>query len=92
MESQDKCNSGFKLFEIIYLKTLIIVYKAKTYVLPKIVQTLFVETGNVHNYFTRGSSSGKFSVKSVKTKVKSMCISVKGVVLYFGIIKNIFCY
>ena len=74
--------SCLKLFDIIDLKTLMIVYKAKHRLLPENLQCLLIEFCETHNYNTRSSSKGNFTLRCINTRAKSMCISVRGIKLW----------
>ena len=71
-----------KFQDVINMKTLLIVHRAKNNNLPTKIQKLFKSIDNTHSYFTRSSSKGNFDVKYRRTKMKSMTISVKGVKLW----------
>ena len=58
--SKYKC---LKFHELVYLKTLIIVHKAKNDLLPINVKIWFNKTEDVHKYNTRASPRGHFDEK-----------------------------
>ena len=68
-----------KFVDIVKLKTAIVMYKAKNCLLPKNVQNLFTSSSDCH-YITRQKCN--FKHKFVRTKSKSMCISVYGIKLW----------
>ena len=76
-----------KFQDLINLKTLLIVLRAKNNNLPAKIQKLFKSIDNTHSYFTRSSSKGNFDVKYCQTKMKSMTISVKVVKLWIELNK-----
>jgi hypothetical protein len=71
-----------KFLDIVKLKTLAIVYKAKNEQLPENIQSLFLKSIDVHTHNTRSSSKGNFNVKFCRTRLKSMSISIVGVKLW----------
>ena len=71
-----------KFQDLINLKTLLIVHRAKNNNLPAQILKLFKSIDNTHSYFTRSSSKCNFDVKYCRTKMKSMTISVKAVTLW----------
>ena len=77
-----------KFCDIVKLKTLLIMYKAKKNVLPPNLQTLFQETSAVHNHCTRSSGNGNFDISYCRTKLRSMTISIVGVKLWNSINVN----
>ena len=70
-----------KFLDIVKLKTLIIIYKAKNNMLPNNLQKMFTTIKEIHSYGTRSSRKGNFNVKYCKTKRKLMSISIIGVKL-----------
>jgi hypothetical protein len=68
-----------KLYDLIELKTATVMYKARYGQLPTNVQALF-KIGTDRYYSTR--QVNKFKQSYVRTKLKSMCISVQGVKLW----------
>ncbi len=76
---QFKC---LKFLDIIKLKHLIIIFKAKNNMLPINLQKMFITTDQIHSYSTRSSRKGNFNVKFCHTKRKAMSISIIGVKLW----------
>ena len=68
-----------KLEDLINLKTIMIMYKAKNNLLPRNIQRLFQIVQNQH-YETR--QTGQFSLQYYRTNFKSMSVSVYGVKLW----------
>ena len=68
-----------KLEDMIELKTLVVMYKAKNNCLPVNIQNIF-EIRKEPRYRTR--QTGHFVVKYFRTNIKSHCISIKGVKLW----------
>ena len=68
-----------KLEDMIKLKTLVVMYKAKNNCLPVNIQNIF-EIRKEPRYRTR--QTGHFVVKYFRTNTKSHCISIKGVKLW----------
>ena len=64
-----------KLYDLIKLNTLIVLFKARARALPlKLMSFFSMNTDNVHT--TR--QKGNFKELYCRTKIKSMCVSVKG--------------
>ena len=83
---QYKC---LKFLDIVKLKTLIIIYKAKNNMLPINLQILFITIYGIHSYGTRSSKKGNFNVKFCKTKRKLIPISIMGVKLWKQLDANV---
>ena len=75
-----------KFHDLVQFKTATIMYKAKNKLLPTNIQHLF-DTKEHLNYNLRGKN--KFSTKYVRTKAKTMCVSVVGVKIWNNIDNNI---
>ena len=71
-----------KFKDIVNLKTLVVVFKAKHNLLPFNVQKLFTENHCIHTYNTRSSSKGNFITKYCRTKLRSMNVSFRGIKLW----------
>ena len=78
-----------KMVDIINLKTLVIVYKAKHNLLPANLQRLFHSVNDSHKYLTRSSTRGNFSKNYVRSALKSRCITFKGVQLWNDLQLNV---
>lgn len=74
---QYKC---LKFMDLIEYKSCIIMFKAKNLLLPPTLQKYFIRSCDIHSYSTRNSQ--KYHQVLVKSKLKSMCISIKGVKLW----------
>ncbi len=72
--------SALKFFDLVKFKTAQIIYKAKNNLLPSIIQNLFHEREGCRKYDLRGKL--KLQQQSVRSTLKSMCISVGGVILW----------
>ena len=70
-----------KLPDLIHYKILIILFKAKYQLLPENLHKYFVNMDSVHSYSTRSTSQGNFCHGS-KTKLRQMCLSIKGVQIW----------
>ena len=71
-----------KILDIVKLKTLIIIYKAKNNMLPINLQKTNIHNKETHSYGPRFSTKGKFNVNFCKTKRKLMSISIMGVKIW----------
>ena len=78
-----------KLPELISLKSLCVMYKAKNNLLPTKIQKYFVVLNTVHSHNTRSSSRDNFYCHAVRTKLKLFCLSVTGVNLWNKLDENI---
>ena len=82
--------SCLKLSDLISFKSLCIMYKANyNSLLPCTIQKYFNFLKSVHTHNTRASSKNNLYCQTVKTKLKSFCISVKGVNLWNDLHENI---
>ena len=66
------------LFDIINLKTLLLMYKLKQNNVPPNILKHF-SVNSVHNFNTRSKQKGSFAVKYCRTKAKSFSASIIGV-------------
>lgn len=81
------CNlRALKLKDLINLKTALVMYKAERNILPENVQKLFTKV-RCTGVITRQNNS--FKLPLVRTKKKSMCVSVIGVKLWNDLDKEI---
>ena len=64
-------------------------YKVNNSLLPCTIQKYFNFLKSVHSYNTRASSKTNLYCQTVKTKLKSFCISVKCVNLWNDLHENI---
>ena len=74
--SKYKC---LKFHDLVNLKTLLIVYKAKKWVVAYRFKDMFhklKKTEDVHKSNTKARSRGNFDLRYCKTKVKSMAMSI----------------
>lgn len=71
-----------KFIDIIELKTLCIVYKAKNGLLPVKVQRYFTNLDSIHSHNTRQSSNKNFYCIRSRTRLKQFGISIRGVQLW----------
>ena len=78
-----------KLPELISLKSLCVMYKAKNNLLPTKIQKYFVVLNTVHWHNTRSSSRDNLYCHAVRTKLKLFCLSVTGVNLWKKLDENI---
>ena len=83
------CLNCLKLPELISLKSLCVMYKAKNNLLPTKIQKYFVVLNTVHSHNTRSSSRDNLYCHAVRTKLKLFCLSVTGVNLWNKLDENI---
>ena len=76
-----------KLIDLIKYKTCIVMFKANNFLLPSTLQAYFVKSSDVHKHNTRYSK--KFHHQQTNSKLKSMCISTEGVILWNEICKKL---
>ncbi len=76
-----------KFQDLIKLKTVQITYRAKHNQLPDTIQRLFCEREGAKRYDLRGKH--KLAQQLTRTTLKSMCVSVYGVILWNGLAENI---
>lgn len=73
-------SSNLKLYDLVDLKIAQIMFKASKKSLPANIQALFQDRDAHHEYKLRGTN--QLYQPKVRTTLKSMCISVKGVLLW----------
>ena len=78
-----------KFFNIVKLKTLIIINKAKNNTLPINLQKLFITIEEIYSYDARSSKKGNINVKFCNMKRKLTSISIMGVKLWNQLDANV---
>ena len=76
-----------KLNDLIKLRTAIVMYKANNNILPKNLQSLFIDNNTIHIYNLR--KKHEYYTKYVRTRQKQMCLSIHGVKLWNSLSQEI---
>lgn len=80
-------SSDLKLLDLVNYKTAQIMFRASKKSLPSNIQKLFNDRDAHHTHNLRGSN--KLYQPKVRTTLKSMCISVRGVLLWNGLAEEL---